>query len=147
VIPTYVADRLIGGALLVLGLVSILEGRRTWDGIGGTGFMPVLLGGAFALLGIGMLASRRAPAVVAWPSGSARRSLFTVSAMLLWYAVAVPWIGYTASTTAFLAGLVRFMGRLPWWKSLALGIGVALFTHVVFRVWLHMPLPDGLFGM
>ena len=48
-----VANRICGLILLILALVSLWEGMKTWDGMGGTGFMPVIVGIIFALLGLG----------------------------------------------------------------------------------------------
>ena len=39
-----VADRILGIILLLLALVCLVEGIRVWDGMGGTGFMPVIKG-------------------------------------------------------------------------------------------------------
>ena len=66
-----VANRLCGLILLTSALVSFLEGMRTWDGMGGTGFMLVIVGGIFVLLGIGILSAQprsedRQP--IRWPS-------------------------------------------------------------------------------
>jgi len=47
-----------------------MEGIRVWDGLGGTGFMPALLGMVFALLGLGVLIPRppgRASVSISWP--------------------------------------------------------------------------------
>ena len=71
-----VANRICGLILLILALVSFLEGMRTWDGMGGTGFMPVIVGGIFTLLGLGILGAKsyaedrqpiRWPSKIGWP--------------------------------------------------------------------------------
>lgn len=50
------ADRILGGLLLLLAVISLGEGLRTWDKMGGTGFMPVIVGSISSLLRFGLLA-------------------------------------------------------------------------------------------
>lgn len=54
-------DRILGLILLMLALVSLVEGFRIWDGMGGSGFMPVIVGSIFALLGLGFLTRKSHP--------------------------------------------------------------------------------------
>lgn len=65
------ADRTLGWILLLLALVSLVEGFRIWDEMGGSGFMPVIVGSIFVLLGLGFLTRKSQPEKdlpLPWPS-------------------------------------------------------------------------------
>lgn len=41
---------------------------------------------------------------------------------------------------------IKIQGKDPWWKAIAIGIGVTIFLYLVFAVFLRVPLPKGPFG-
>ena len=140
------ADRILGILLLLLGLACLAEGGRVWDGIGGTGFMPVLLGSVFLLLALGLLAFPSRPqgeTSISWPAGGVWRQIVLIFISLTSYVLLLPWIGYLPGTAILLIALVRVMGRVHWGFSLIFGVGVSVLTHVVFKIWLNMPFPAG----
>jgi len=140
------ADRILGILLLLLGLLCLVEGIRVWDGIGGTGFMPLLLGIVFALLSLGFLVLRpqnqESPSIP-WPAKDVCRKIGLILISLVVYVLLLPWIGFLLGTTFFLTALVWIMGRVRWGYSLAFGVVVSIITHVVFKIWLNMPFPAG----
>ena len=141
------ADRILGILLALLGLFCLVEGVRVWDGIGGTGFMPLLLGVVFALLSLGFLVSRSQPlksSSLPWPAKGVWRRIGLIFISLVSYILLLPWIGYLLATTLFMIALVRAMVGVRWGYSLIFGVGVSAFTHVVFKIWLNMPFPSGL---
>ncbi len=140
------ADRVVGWTLLCLGAVCAIEGWRTWDGVGGTGFFPAILAVAFGLLGAGFQFGgtvREDEIPILWPDRTGRRVMAQVVSALIAYAILMPWIGYAFSTVLFLAGVCRIIGTMRWSYGLLFGIVVSAATHVVFKVWLNMPLPAG----
>ena len=50
------------------------------------------------------------------------------------------------ATAILVVALLRGLGEYRWPFALAVGLGFALAAHAVFRVWLGMPVPDGLLG-
>jgi hypothetical protein len=62
------------------------------------------------------------------------------------YTLLVPWVGYPLSTALFLTILLRAMGKVRWGYGLVFGLGVSVFTYVIFKIWLNMPLPAGFWG-
>jgi hypothetical protein len=145
-----VADRILGIILLLLALVCLVEGIRVWDGMGGTGFMPVIMGVVFGTLSSGFLVSRspnRESPPIPWPTKGNWQKIGFISLSLVLYTLLVPWIGYLIGTTLFLIGLVRAMGRVRWGYGLIFGLVATGFTYIIFKIWLNMPFPVGFLGV
>jgi putative tricarboxylic transport membrane protein len=142
------ADRILGILLALLGFLCLAEAVRVWDGIGGTGFMPLFLGVVFALLSLGLLASPSQPpksSPLPWPAKEVWQRIGLIFTVLGLYILLLPWFGYLLATTIFLTALVWVMGRVRWGYCLIFGVGVSAVTHVVFKTWLNMPFPSGIF--
>ena len=59
------------------------------------------------------------------------------------YAALVTWIGSYAASVRFIGFFMRWLGRYPWWKVLAVSIGTVLVFYLVFEIWFKVPLPKG----
>lgn len=143
------ADRTLGWILLLLALVSLAEGFRTWDRMGGTGFMPVIVGSIFTLLSLTLLTRKPHPGrnhPISWPNKMGWRRLGLTCMTFVVYTLTVPWIGYAIATTLFLSGLLKIMGDIRWRNGFILGILASGSTYVIFKIWLNMPLPAGILG-
>ena len=146
--------RLVGGALVVLGLVALREGRRLHalreslvaGAVVGDDTFPLIVGGGLLVLGAVVLV-RGLPAVrVELPRGPVRiQMLWAAGAMIAYWALA-PWLGYTAATALVAAVLYRTMGGYDWSLTLLMAGLTTGSLYVMFRVWLHEPLPSGLLG-
>ena len=49
---------------------------------------------------------------------------------------------YTASVI-FVAFFMRWLGKYPWWKVVAVSIGNSVVFFVIFEIWFKVPLPKG----
>lgn len=136
------AERGVGALLLLLGGGSLVEAFRIKDDWSGAKLMPVVA--AVALLAVGVVhvaeRPRRPPDTL--PSDLSRVGI--VVAVLVAYVAALPALGFLLTTIALLLVLIRGLGGYRWPAAMALAIGLGAACHVVFRVWLTMPLPDGL---
>ena len=143
------SDRLLGWVLLALASISLAEGLRTWDKIGGTGFMPVIVGSIFSLLGLGLLVGRARPgtdsSVFQIHQEGWRRVGLTFIAFFL-YILTIPWVGYAIGTIVFLTALFNIMGNVRWRNGFFFGIVASASTYVIFKMWLNLPLPAGFLG-
>ncbi len=143
------SDRILGWVLLGLALLALGEGWRTWDKIGGTGFMPVMIGIIFSLLGLGLLFSRPDPEkdqpIFGTEQAGWRRVGLTCITFAL-FVLTIPFIGYVIGTIVFLTILFKIMGVIRWRTGFMYGIVGSASTYVIFKILLSMPLPDGFWG-
>jgi hypothetical protein len=143
------SDRILGWVLLGLALFSLGEGWRTWDKIGGTGFMPVIIGIIFSLLGLGLLFSRSHPekneSIFGTEQTGWRRVGLTCITFAL-YILTIQSVGYALGTIVFLTILFKIMGVIRWRTGFIFGIVASASTYVIFKIWLSMPLPAGFWG-
>ena len=145
-----VADRILGILLLLLGLACLVEGIRVWDGMEGTGFMPVIMAVVLGALSLGILVSRspgRESPLIAWPAKGNRQKIAFIYLSLVLYTLLVPWVGYLIGTPLLLIALVRAMGRIRWGHGLIFSLVTSSCTYFIFKVWLKMPLPAGFLGV
>jgi len=59
------------------------------------------------------------------------------------YALLVTWIGVYVSSVLFIGFFMRWLGKYPWWKVAAVGLGTAVALYLVFEKWFKVPLPKG----
>jgi len=98
---------------------------------------------AVALLAVGaahFTVRARAEGGVTWP-GLPRVTL--VIAMLVAYVATLTTLGFLLTTVVMLLVLIRGVGSYSWPASIGLAVALGGACHVVFRLWLGMPLPDG----
>jgi putative tricarboxylic transport membrane protein len=59
------------------------------------------------------------------------------------YAALVTWIGIYASSVLFIGFFMRWLGKYPWWKVVAVSVGTIVVFYLVFEIWFKVPLPKG----
>jgi putative tricarboxylic transport membrane protein len=59
------------------------------------------------------------------------------------YAALVTWIGIYASSFLFIGFFMRWLGRYPWWKVVAVSLVTVVVFYVIFEIWFKVPLPKG----
>jgi putative tricarboxylic transport membrane protein len=59
------------------------------------------------------------------------------------YALLVTWFGIYAPSVLFIGFFMRWLGKYPWWKVAAVGLGTAVALYLVFEQWFKVPLPKG----
>jgi putative tricarboxylic transport membrane protein len=59
------------------------------------------------------------------------------------YAALVTWIGIYASSVLFIGFFMRWLGKYPWWKVLAVSLATVVGFYLVFEIWFKVPLPKG----
>lgn len=78
-------------------------------------------------------------------SGSWKRIVLTVGALFA-FVLFVGILGYRASTFLFIAFLLRVIEPQKWWLVITVALLSSELTHLVFVVFLMIPLPTGIFG-
>lgn len=132
-------------------MLSVIEARRLAplrSGIVGDDTFPMILGILFLFLG-GYLLFFAHPSAVkpSFPREIILQRMLWSAGFLVGYWAILPILGYLVSTLLALVALFKSAGGYRWAKCLFLGAIVALALHVVFRVWLLLPLPRGLWGV
>jgi putative tricarboxylic transport membrane protein len=59
------------------------------------------------------------------------------------YAALVTWIGIYASSVLFIGFFMRWLGKYPWWKVLAVSLATVVAFYLIFEIWFKVPLPKG----
>jgi len=59
------------------------------------------------------------------------------------YVALVGWIGIYVSAVLYVALFMRWLGKYPWWKVVAVSIGHSIVLFLIFEVWFLVPLPKG----
>ena len=140
--------RWIGVALLVLSVLSFVETLRINDRWAGARLLPLVISLAFLGLGLAHLRADRAPATDPGDGISdtapERGAVLLVLASLVGYVALLSTAGFALATFGLLLILVHRLGGYGWRRSIGLAVGLALATHMVFVVWLGIPLPAGL---
>ncbi|HKU46556.1 MAG TPA: tripartite tricarboxylate transporter TctB family protein [Burkholderiales bacterium] len=144
------ADR-VTAALLLAFSVAFAAGalkQYQWWGSGGPGpaFMPFWLGLVMALLALMMLTrslKEKDPGPSWFPRGEGLRDLLVVLGVTILFVALMNVLGMVIGTAVYLAVLVRYLGRHPWWMTLSVAIAAAFFNWLVFVHWLHVPFPEG----
>jgi putative tricarboxylic transport membrane protein len=155
-------DRLSGAVLLAAAAAYLWAGRRyALDTLAdpGPGLFPLAAGLALAVLaGVQLVRSsarlRRvgssadpAPGEASSPSAAGRGRGVRVGALVLAlvaYAALMSAVGFLASTFCLTVACSKLMGTPGWARPAALAAGVLLACHLLFSVWLDVPLPTGL---
>jgi hypothetical protein len=142
-------DLLLSLVFATLGLVWVMGAAELprWDReTPGSGFLPLVFG--VLLLGFAILAAAQAvfaPAAPAEDQGGFRKPLL----VLLITAAAVTALetaGFVLTMFAMLLALYGLVERKPPVASLLAAAVVTGTLHVIFAVWLSVPLPLGPFG-
>ena len=59
------------------------------------------------------------------------------------FAAGVTWIGIYVSSFLFIGFFMRWLGKYPWWKVLAVSLGAVTVIYFIFERWFLVPLPKG----
>jgi hypothetical protein len=59
------------------------------------------------------------------------------------YAALITWIGIYVCSILFISFFMRWLGKYPWWKVVAVSVGAAVVFFLIFEIWFKVPLPKG----
>lgn len=143
-------DRVAGAALVLIGLVTLVESRAFPLGSlhrPGPAFMPVVLASLLILFGVAVFAmgtpSRRL-GDVGWHEWRHAVAIFGACAFA---ALGLERLGYRITMAVVVAFLLLIVERKGWMLGLALTIVVAWGSFLLFDTLLNVLLPRGPFGL
>ena len=146
----------IGGAvfLLFFGTLICWEARKLDIGRivkPGPGFFPFWLGFSLVLVAVAlMIQQRRAktgePAQGLWKGRQWEKIIYILGALLL-YAFFLEFLGYIIATFLLMFFLFRAVEKQKWPVVILGSISASLLTYGLFKLWLQVQLPVGLWGI
>ena len=143
------ADRITAALLLAFSAAFAAGALRyyTWWGDSGPGsaFMPFWLSLVMAALALGLLLRRPGEAVEWLPSREGAKRVLVVLAVTVAFVALMQVIGMIVGIALFLAVLMRYLERHPWWLTIVVSLAAAGVNWLVFEHWLRVPLPQGIF--
>jgi putative tricarboxylic transport membrane protein len=144
------ADRVTAVLLLAFSVAFAAGALKyyTWWGDSGPGsaFLPFWLSLVMAALALGLLVRKSAAGTADWlPSGQGLKRVLVVLGATVAFVVLMQVIGMIVGIAIFLAVLMRYLERQPWWLTVVIALGAAGVNWLVFQHWLRVPLPQGIF--
>lgn len=145
------AEIAVSAFFLVLGAIVIYDSIQHgigWQEVHGPqpGYFPFYIGliicvSALVNMAQGMIipAERNRPFVEV----GQLKLVLTVLVPTAIYAAMVGWIGIYVSSIVFIAFFMRWLGKYPWWKALAVSVATAVVVYLIFEMWFKVPLPKG----
>lgn len=138
--------------LLLLGLSSLL-GYDNWRSGAGwakdgpqSGYLPfylcVILAGA-SLYGLGVTLSRWSQGSGTFVTRDQLRRVMQVFVPTFVFCLMTQWLGLYVASFVLVAGFMRFVGRIAWWKSLLTSFLFAFSMFATFDVAFDVIMPKG----
>ena len=142
----------ITAALLFAFAVAFSAGalkQYQWWGAGGPGpaFLPFWLGLVMALLALALLLrslKEQNPGDSWLPRGEGLRDMLVVLAATAAFVALLNVTGMILGTALYLVVLIKYLGKHPWWMTLAVAAAAAGLNWLVFVRWLRVPMPEGM---
>ena len=138
--------------ILLLALAAVL-GYDNWrSGIGWardgpqSGYLPfylcVILASA-SLWGLGAAILRRAHADKTFITRDQLRRVLQVFVPTFLFCAAMQWLGLYVASFLLIAGFMRFIGRIAWWKCIVTSVIFAALMFLTFDVAFDVIMPKG----
>jgi hypothetical protein len=136
--------------LMALALVMSLDNWRTgmsWAADGPqAGYFPfylsmiLLLAAAWGLI---TALRDRAAATAIFVTRDQLRRVAQVFVPTLAFCLLTQWLGLYVASFLLIAGFMRFIGRIAWWKSVTTGLVFSLVMFVTFQIAFDVIMPKG----
>jgi len=141
------------GVYLLLLVVAFVLGFDNWRaGIGWApdgprpGYLPfylcVILAGA-SLYGLAVAFLKRGEAAKTFVTRDQFRRVLQVFVPTFLFCLLTEWLGIYVASFLLIAGFMRFVGRIAWWKCLLTGIVFSVAMFVTFDVAFDVIMPKG----
>ena len=131
---------------LVLGYDNVRSGAGWAKDGPQSGYLPfylcVILGGA-ALFGLLAAWSKRAEGARTFVTHDQFRRVLQVFVPTFLFCLAMQWLGLYVASFLLIAGFMRFVGRIAWWKSLLAAFIFSLAMFLTFELAFDVLMPKG----
>ena len=134
------------GLALLLGFDNWRSGAG-WENDGPqSGYLPfylcVLLGGA-SVYGLAVVLLRRRNEQKAFVTRAQLRRVMQVLVPTFLFCLFTQWLGLYVASFLLIAGFMRFVGRIAWWKSLLTSLLFAFAMFATFEIAFDVIMPKG----
>ena len=109
----------------------------------GPGFLPLLVGVAASLLGVGLALSRSLQGLREDAQQPGRRKLLGAGVLLGGYVLGLDRLGFVPATFVFILVWLRVVERSPWRETTLVAVAATVAMYGIFIRWLAIPLPAG----
>ena len=131
---------------LVLGYDNVRSGAGWAKDGPQSGYLPfylcVILGGA-SLFGLASVWLKRADVARTFVTRDQFRRVMQVFIPTFLFCIAMQWLGLYVASLLLIAGFMRFVGRIAWWKSLLTGFVFSLAMFLTFELAFDVLMPKG----
>jgi putative tricarboxylic transport membrane protein len=138
--------------VMLLGL-ALLLGYDNWRSGAGwesdgpqSGYLPfylcVMLGGA-SLYGLCAVLMRRRVGTTTFVTRAQLRRVLQVFVPTFLFCLLTQWLGLYVASLLLIAGFMRLVGRIAWWKSLLTSFAFALIMFATFEIAFDVIMPKG----
>jgi putative tricarboxylic transport membrane protein len=140
-----------GTLIAAVGVVLLIQASRLEymvEGVPGPAFLPLWLGAGIVLCGVILTLKALRPAranaePVDWPEAPGWIQIAVMLGGLGLALYLLEPLGFVLAASLFIAGLMLSLGVRSWPKLIIVPILAAVILHLVFVVWLGVPLPMG----
>jgi len=147
---TKTVELVVAAAILVLGLVVIMDSRRIgagWADEGPqAGYFPFYIGLLLCCASVWTLwrtlfSGKDATGV--FVSHKKLRLVLSVFLPSLVYVAAIYFIGIYVASALFIGAFMYWHGRFPWIRIIPVSLLVPVAVFLLFEIWFRVPLPKG----
>jgi putative tricarboxylic transport membrane protein len=150
-IRTRYVELIVALALVAIGLVVVVDSHRVgieWADDGPkAGYFPNFIGWILTAAGAWIagttLVRWKALAGKVFVSGERLKPVLLMLVPTLVYIVAIALVGIYVASALFIGAFMRWQGKYPWWKAIAVGVAVPAAIFALFELWFLVPLPKG----
>ena len=131
---------------LVLGYDNVKSGAGWAKDGPQSGYLPFYLCGilgAASLFGLVSAIAKRADGARTFVAREPFRRVLQVFVPTLLFCAAMQWLGLYVASLLLIAGFMRYVGRIAWWKSIVTGFVFSLAMFLTFELAFDVLMPKG----
>ncbi|MGE5576814.1 MAG: tripartite tricarboxylate transporter TctB family protein [Syntrophothermus sp.] len=145
-------QEVISGVLLLLLATAYLVYNRQYEvgtlALPGAGVFPLAVGlFTLAMSGLHVLIGLKGgKPVAAVPAGGRNGGkAWLLVALVVVFLLFINTLGFFTMSFLLVTACGKLLGIKEWPKALGLGVGATIGAYLIFKIWLNVPLPKGLF--
>lgn len=113
----------------------------------GPGLYPLFVGALLILASVGVFVNtllRPSIKSIEVPRGRGLLQLLSVTAVMIVYAVTLPYLGHLLAAAIVVFGVLQALGLRQWYLKIGLTVALSFGSFYLFDILLKVPLPRGI---